>query len=156
MLLETRLLYFEEDFCFFFIHSSRLLSVTPLLWSSDFLRAKIMGFHTGPPPCLWFCSYSLWRHNRPRAAILHLCARMWFEVTILGTCMSISCHFSLELLTWEEEKGEFEEGRGKLFLGSHFPWFLVTEPFRSTSRSCRVSPLPNYSAMLFVLLCTAK
>lgn len=61
---------------------SNLKRVTTSMWSSDFLRVKIMDLQTGPLPCLWFCSCSQWRHNRPRAVILHLCARKWLEVTI--------------------------------------------------------------------------
>ena len=82
------LLCFEGDFSVTSLYAlpgydvSNLKSATPSMGSSDFLRAKSMDLHTGPPPCLWFCSCSQWRHNCPWAAILHLCARMWFEVTI--------------------------------------------------------------------------
>lgn len=74
---------------------------------------------------------------------------------LLGTCLSISCNFSLKLLAWEEEKGGFEEGKGKLFPGSQFPLFPVTEPFQSTSRSCLAFPcsqtlLPQHCLFLFV------
>jgi len=57
-----------------------ILKVLLLQYAAVILGVKIMDFHTGPLPCLLFCSCRQWRHNCPWAAIWHLCARIWFEV----------------------------------------------------------------------------
>lgn len=85
------------------------------MWNSDFLRVEIMDFHPGH----WFTSdLHLQSEEREMSTSTDVpgCDFEW----LLGTCMSVSCDFPLQLIPREEGKEGFEEGRGKLFLGLHF------------------------------------
>lgn len=94
---------------------SHLKIVTSLVWNTDFLRVKIMDIHPGH--CL-ASDLQLQSVERELSTSIDVpgCDLKW----LLGTCMSVSCHFPLQLIPWEEGKEGFEEGRGKLLLGLHF------------------------------------